>query len=694
MDDICDHNELESKLYAQIHHEPVTADDTNVNLTTNSAIKSNLDSTSTNNEKTPTTTSTAVAADKQPQKFSGHHKNINPLSKTKVPQDVSKTISNPNSNARPKPFTPYTSYLAQIDSLPLVNGDNNTTATTDTEIPNDENNRMLNPFSKKNQEKCVKAKKFFKEKRQREKAKKNRKLNKFKKPSIISLSSSDDKINIMSDDDDDVIILPSQPISIYTIDSSDDEDDGGNREDATNQNDVQSKIKSSTSPTPSLQSVDDYIGQNDLSRVCRQSNDEALGDIDDYELNLIDESIEKIKRAEIIEKQHCTEHVISECQTEQTNNDDDLSFIKPTTSKQSKSYEVSDNSFAAAIDVYESESSDMPDTIYTTKQQMSSSAAAADQQPKTNSDSECSDIIFETVNRQKRLKKRKYSTSTKGSDHHDENSDDEANDNNKSSDFDLSPIKRTIENPSKCIVRGDAIANAVTTDTRKITKSKLKKRKNLEQSEQSDEEFISMLSTCVHSEFKNKKFHGYKDILSGPQKPISPIPVQKQQQSEWIVTEQPATTIDNNTSVTSTPKIVKNQQTNDSGNVLNRNDIQLNITDGNIVLDIAGPSESITKKAIHFTEEYLKNILPNKSTDKPSTTNSLTNDKRIKSSDSDIKGKSVVSCSLGVDPECGWNEEMKCFYNKSWGGETHDTSAIQRSMPSNFLSKWFLLYLR
>lgn len=652
-DDICDKNsinELESILYSQIHHDPADIAD-NIDI---KSITKNSDP-KINNEPPAPIRKDRISAGKK----------INPIAKLKAPQDVSKLDSNPNSIARPKPFTPYTSYLAQIDSPPLAVSDksniiitkkpeNSTTTASDGQLSDKKpKNRMLNPFSQKNQDKRSNAEKI---KKKRQRAAKNRK---FKKPSIISLSSNDE---IDMSDDDDVIILPSQPISIYSIDDSSDDDDAANKQNTENnseQNQLNDNVvKTSCSPTPSSASADDYIGQGNLNRT--YESNEALGDIDDFELNVIRKTVEKMNRSELTEKLHSTEHV-SECQYVEINNDDDdASFIKPTTTKAStsnQSYEVTDNSFAA-IDVYESESSDMPDTVYAMKQLKKS-------EPKTQSDSECSDIIFETENRSKRFKKRKNSSSTKGSDHQDENTDD---DDDNVSDIPSIPMEGNMENSTNCIVRGEAIANAVT-DVRKISKTKLKKRKNLiEQTDQcqSDEEFISMLSTVVHSEFKNKKFPGYSEMIAGPQKPISPIPIQKSS-TEWIVTEHK-----NNLS----PKIGKTNVVPDNNN------IEINILDGNICLDV-GPSGS--KKDIQFTDINL--------TDKNSTkATAIGGGNTINNSESKIKGKSVVSCSLGVDPEIGWNEEMKYFYNKSWGGETHDTSAMQRAMTSNFFH-FFVVFI-
>ncbi|KAJ6641844.1 Zinc finger CCHC domain-containing protein 7 [Pseudolycoriella hygida] len=42
---------------------------------------------------------------------------------------------------------------------------------------------------------------------------------------------------------------------------------------------------------------------------------------------------------------------------------------------------------------------------------------------------------------------------------------------------------------------------------------------------------------------------------------------------------------------------------------------------------------------------------------------------------------SVRSERLVVHPEMGWNDEMKAFYNDSWGGETHNSHALRKQMP-------------
>ncbi|KAG4077506.1 hypothetical protein HA402_002933 [Bradysia odoriphaga] len=45
----------------------------------------------------------------------------------------------------------------------------------------------------------------------------------------------------------------------------------------------------------------------------------------------------------------------------------------------------------------------------------------------------------------------------------------------------------------------------------------------------------------------------------------------------------------------------------------------------------------------------------------------------------------VRSERLVIHPEMGWNNEMKAFYNDSWGGETHNVMAIRKQMPRDSL---------
>ena len=48
-----------------------------------------------------------------------------------------------------------------------------------------------------------------------------------------------------------------------------------------------------------------------------------------------------------------------------------------------------------------------------------------------------------------------------------------------------------------------------------------------------------------------------------------------------------------------------------------------------------------------------------------------------------------IDCPIDVleDPEVGWNDEMRYFYNRTWGGEDFYIGEMLNSMPS----KWFLL---
>lgn len=47
-----------------------------------------------------------------------------------------------------------------------------------------------------------------------------------------------------------------------------------------------------------------------------------------------------------------------------------------------------------------------------------------------------------------------------------------------------------------------------------------------------------------------------------------------------------------------------------------------------------------------------------------------------------VKPTNVSLVSLPVDPEIGWNEEMKRFYHNSWGGENFNVTVSQRPMTS------------
>lgn len=622
MDDISgtkiDLNELESRLYSQIHHDIQDIDHKQ------QANESNLPLT---NPDTPKPKKMMAMQNSQ------HHQAVESSSASPRDLNNSENLIQPSNNL-PKPFTQYTSYLSQVGSPPLDGKSHNINKKQkfhkEKSLNANKEKRLLNPFCRLN---VVKQERVEKLKKKQQQANQIRQRNALKKkPSVVSVSSSDS--------DDDVIILPTKPTPVYSIQSSDDE----------NPMDDNNKLVKAVSPIPSNAS-DDYIEPNERKRVSQC--DDALGGIDDFELDMIEKTIEKIQNTVVCDLDADTEMTSNEAaqsdeiqinfsnaeslddtmNNSETKTSAKLSsvqepvFAKPSTSKMlaaTECYEVADNSFAA-VDVYESESSDMPDTIYTRGQKK--------KEPKSNSESECNDVVLKVEDRLKRLKKRRASSSTKGSDHNDGgNSDDD-------SDVRLSPVKVANATSSRGIVRGDAVANAVT-DTRKMPKTKSRKRKKVDSAEyHSDEEFISMLSTVVHSEFDE-----YKEIVGGPQKPISPIA----KTSDWTVSESsepirdtPSSSRGNNLTVV------------ENGADPNGEDIQLNTVKTTMNRQTAGDLQAT------FDDSKRTNIV----------------DK--------IKGKSVVSCSLGVDPEIGWNDEMKCFYNKSWGGESHDTFAIQRAMSSN-----------
>lgn len=618
MDDISgtqiDLNELESRLYSQIHHDIQDIDD-----------KPN----ETNNLIIPETTKSKKMTVQNPH----HNQTIG--STVILPQDLNNSENLiQSSNNPPKPFTQYTSYLSQV-GCPSVDGKlrnaNKKQKLNKGNAANREK-RMLNPFSRLNVVKQETVQKLKKKQRQADQIRQRNALK--GKRSVISLSSNES--------DDDVIILPTKPVPVYSIESSD--DDNGEQQDTR------------ASPSPSNVS-DDYIEPDERKRA--SNLDDALGGINDFDLDQIEKTIKKIQNTVVCDVDAETEITSNdaiqldeiqinfsnaESLNDTMNNDSDKKpvkdssvqdpiFAKPSTSKSipAESYEVGDHSFAA-VDVYESESSDMPDTIYAKGQKRKS-------EPKSHSESD--DVTIKVEDRLKRFRKRKTSSSNKGSDHNDDKSDDD-------SDVPLSPTKGLNESSSsRCIVRGDAVANAVT-DTRKMSKPKLRKRKKVDSAKgPSDEEFLSMLSTVVHSEI-SPKYDGYKEIVVGPQPAISPIP---KTTSDWIVSER-------------TTQPVHGTTHSGDGNKLA------------IVENASAQVEDIQLNTVKSSDRQTASNLQSTVVDSSSSSKTTNIDDKI-------KDKSVVSCSLGVDPEIGWNEEMKCFYNKSWGGESHDTFSLQRAMSSN-----------
>lgn len=540
-------DELEAELYSRIHHDKPD------NSETISAIAEPLVF-----QHNRTVTKHSVV----------NNSKINKM-KTSTPKNRRKAIEkcNPNpfaiasamNNQIPKRLTPYTSYLSQVDSQPIdlppvpVNEDS-------TEIEQQLNEHQPNPFNKGFNRAEEKMKRIQLMQAKKTVAKRIRENIQHKKQASADQNIAEieitEKIAIPdSDSDDEVYIYPPEE---PTVISSDDDDDGGN-------DDANVAVEKQPEPIENLHDDCDHINVDYDKRLSR--HDDPFGansGIDVAHLNTI----------------------ISEDATKNLAPIDETSdnFAKPQRANRhslKRSYDVSENDFAAT-DVYESESSDLPE----------SNVSKRRKETTVLSESEGSEV--ETTKRSKRMRKRRASGSNRGSDCI------SSNDSDDDGEAYLEPEKST---RPYYLHRGEGVFNAVT---------KYSKRHANRRNEQSRD--ISL------------------DAIDSSEDSHANEPEQEQTETaeqNWIVTDE----------VGETDDIAL-----DMSNLDERTDADENV------------QESCTDPKI-IGEENESNV--------------------DKDDDNGVRSERLV-----IHPEMGWNSEMRAFYNDSWGGETHNTSAIRKTMPS------------
>lgn len=357
------------------------------------------------------------------------------------------------------------------------------------EINNDvspvENKKRLNPFhpsTRKAKKKKTDASSSKSVRKSREELKQ---LAKATKSTASTSAVNTNVIDVESDDNDDVIILPTQEPPLICVDSSDDETSANkNEHEFTEPNavgDARRRAPRCTSPSSSIQSADDFIVQSDNNGF----GFDTFGTLSDDDLCHVSEAVEGNLRNK-------GDQTPSR-KTTITNANDNAIFTPPKQMQKEKnkssaanakrSYEVGANSFTA-VDVYESESSDMPDSIY---------AKGGARKRKTLSDSDSSEENISIV-KSKRLKKRKSSLSAKESDHmhSDGSSSDLPEDNDIDNDDDDDDDEAA--NANSHIVRGEALGKVKKSNGKKSKKSRNTNEKR------SEDDFMNKLSNIVYAD--------------------------------------------------------------------------------------------------------------------------------------------------------------------------------------------------
>lgn len=397
--------ELEAELYSRIHHDKP--------------------------EPSDIITAAPVSPVKQSRRVTKYNIYMDNKPNRKMRKNRQKLIdkSNPNPYAFasvmnkeiPKRLTPYTSYLSHIDSQPIDLSVTRNESSTEIELKPKEH--RPNPFNqgfnrieeKKKRLELIQVKKAHADKirqtnkeKQQQKVEAAEKVVESKNVAAIKSSPPDKKSIILpdSDSDDEVYIYPPEEPTVI----SSDEDDGK----------VEAEQEPVAEPVDNL--LDDCADINVDYDKRLSSHDDPFGGIDVAHLNNILNPLSQILNPMGKSSDH---------------------FAKPKHANrhaQKRSYTVSETDFAA-IDVYESESSDLPETNVSKSPKVTA----------VLSGSEDSDI--DTTKRSKRMRKRKSSGSNRGSDHiSSDDSDDDA-------EAYLEPVKTT---RPYYLHRGEGVSNAVT----------------------------------------------------------------------------------------------------------------------------------------------------------------------------------------------------------------------------------------
>lgn len=598
---------------------------------------------------------------------------------------------------KPKAFTPYVSFLSFTDStamptdVPTATPDPSPSDSSERRTNNDMlrkslTTKQLNPFSKQqvidtyngmyketdagpSDDRLVGNKKRLnpfnalsqKAKRKKSESKNARKHRKHIKEEAVDIIEVDGN----DDDDDDVIILPTQPPPLICVDTSDDEaGPSTDRHEFVEPNVVSDSRRKGTrcaSPSSSIQSADDFIAQNDQ----RTFGFETFGTMSDEDLCQVSEAIEnRMRDASALPA------------AEATTSNDTAIFTPPKQMQKDKtktmpknSYEVGANSFTA-VDVYESESSDMPDSIY----------AKGARKRKIAIDSDSSSVESISITKAKRLRKRKSSGSAKESDHlHSDDSSSDLPDDDDDSDDDDEPGENSY------LVRGEALGKVKSSITKKNT-SKSSKTKTVK--ERSKDDFINKLSDIV-----NGQNNSDDDIQATPETSVESVEARDivetvlQRRTKKAKKDQLTTEVNEDANPMPAPVPAPEIE----------KPTAWSITDQPAQAEENNPPEPASQVEIMAETEKVELVKPTKKKDKPRNApiedremaNKIAPQETVTNKSNLIMDSSEHSIDnpadnvpKPIDLEAGWNAEMKQFYNESWGGETFSVRSIRSRMPS------------
>ncbi|XP_073836959.1 zinc finger CCHC-type containing 7 [Musca autumnalis] len=549
-------------------------------------------------------------------------------------------------------------------------------------------NTKQGPFFKQQQ----KIQKMKKVEDKKQKSKKVKEKLKGKKPittDIIELISSEES------DGSDVVVIPIPPPPTFTVDDSDDDnslkkDLATNttvlqtEENALDSTDVQMSTSSSfikppqqtsmhntsnsdsadkrlenssrcTSPC-SIQSSDDFIGHVDRSRLLES----ASGVADDEDLLILTSDVNSLLEAP--QKNSSTNKGNKNTETQD-------SFAKPKHSNK-ETYRVEQTQFRA-LDVYESES-DITDSVYS----KGTAKTTVIRQLDTSSD-DAEDISIIHSSRTKRFRKRRASSSNKGSDANYENTQSSSENSNEENDDDeFGPGTEPTGIPF--ISRGPAVERKIRKNSRTLSSCSPAPQKSFKptasKGHMSDGDFIAKLNNLVQGQDEDNEAEESDDAETAPS-------------AREIAAKILGEIADSDTKETTSA--IPNSVCQDLNDVFNTIDKmeekeqeqytqKQSGTDGNtnrankIVKDVASivyknlPTDDkvqiITYVADDTSLDRRKNTSPKRSRNGSPIYNVVY-----------IRGNNILS---GI----GWNSEMKKFYEDSWNGEHFILSHVWNKM--------------
>ncbi|XP_037813498.1 uncharacterized protein LOC119604757 [Lucilia sericata] len=679
--------------------------------TTQNQNKSQTEKTTTPSANKSTTTSSSLAAENTSKESINPSTPTNENKKNKTNKTTDqhnsakqKTPTTEKSNLKLNPVVDWMERNKQLNNK-KANNNNNNVNTKNQKIPAN-NNGKQGPFVKQ-QQKLQKAKRLESKKQKSKKAKNNAAAlaSKLKPTEIIDLDSDNES------DSSDVVMIPIPPPPTYTVDDSGDDDDEDkekvavilqHEENALDSTDVQMSSTSAsfikpqslaatesaekrlenssrcTSPC-SIQSSDDFIGQNDRSRLLAGTS----GMADDEDLLLLTSDINSLLEApETVkpvvdndvnreEAENPLDSSVEQITEENVETNDSLEFATPKTSKQqtrAKDYRVDQGQFRA-LDVYESES-DITDSVYS----KGTSKATVIRQIDSSSD-EVEDI---GISRTKRLRKRRASSSNKESDPNNENSlSSSDNEDNEVAKQDDNEVLRT---PIPFISRGLAVerykprkrSRTLSTSSPIIHKRKAAKTP-VATGHMSDNEFINTLNNLVQGQEG-----GEQDLEEEDDSETENIPTARDI-AEKILAQHEQKEKSKNSTETAVPEDVLNEldKVFETIDQLDKRETQAANPDDTV--NISDSSESDREKHIKYkslpNEDAQIIQYSNKATKAVTTTPAKTQDEN----GSPIYNV-IYSRGHRKPGGIGWNDEMRRFYNDSWNGEHFIMSKVLQKM--------------